>query len=233
MDIDYPSSPPTEPGTGVPRSSSPTEPGTGPPPEIDHTDNDSGTETGSTHTVTGTTTDPTTTKPQFNLTPTTLTTNNPNAAPLSTILQIKEELISQVLTSWVAQQYPIPDPAVAAEMAAMSWDFDSLPAEGPGCMMKLTRTKEGEYVYIPYDDSLDGMEDAMVERVKRMEEWMRSPENVEAIRKLDRELEREVDESCFWELLQQGESAERVDLSGKVSSTQEYTASYAFAKFSY
>ncbi|KAH6624823.1 hypothetical protein B0J18DRAFT_191995 [Chaetomium sp. MPI-SDFR-AT-0129] len=234
------SSSPTEPGTGPPRSSSPTEPGTGPPPEAEHTDSDSVTETGSNYTVTGTTTRPTAlpklylwkttypytvtpidtspvkTNPVQNNLPANKPTNNPKAVPLSTILEIKEELISQVLTLWTSHQYPIPDPAIAAEMAAMSWDYDSLPASGPGCLMKLTRTQEGEYVYMPYDDNMDGMEEAMVARVEKTAEWMRDPENGAAIRRLDGVLEREVDENCFWELLEQGGGAERVDRIGKV-----------------
>ncbi|KAL2169666.1 hypothetical protein VTG60DRAFT_5805 [Thermothelomyces hinnuleus] len=112
-----------------------------------------------------------------------------------TLQRLIEESISQRVTRWKTKQEKIPDRELAAQIIAMCWSHDALPSAGPGCLMPDTK---GGYVYVPYDET-----------------------NGPIVRKMDKLLEKEVNEKCFWEFLD-GDNASRIDFHGKIKILARY-----------
>ncbi|KAL2181600.1 uncharacterized protein P884DRAFT_274094 [Thermothelomyces heterothallicus CBS 202.75] len=129
-----------------------------------------------------------------------------------TLQRIIEESISQRVTGWKIKQKKIPDRELAAQIVAMCWGHDSLPSAGPGCLMPDTK---GGYVYVPYDESRDGLPPPLEERIDKLERWFRNPANGPTVREMDKLLEKEVNEKCFWEF-PDGDNASRLDFHGKL-----------------
>lgn len=127
--------------------------------------------------------------------------------------QAMEEFISQRVSRWQAKQEKVLDRELAAQIVAMCWDYGSLPRKGPGCLLP---DHKGGYVYVPYDDSRDGLSPELEERIEKLERWLRDPVNTPALRLMDKVLEKEVNEKCFWEFLDGG-NASRIDFHGKAS----------------
>ena len=127
--------------------------------------------------------------------------------------QAMEEFISQKVSRWRAKEEKVPDRNLAAQIIAMCWDYGSLPRKGPGCLLP---DHKGGYVYVPYDDSRDGLAPELEERMEKLERWLRDPTNTPALRLMDKILEKEVNEKCFWEFLDGG-NASRIDFHGKAS----------------
>ena len=76
---------------------------------------------------------------------------------------IIKELVTQRLLCWMAKKEKITDRSLPAKIYAMCWDFGSMPARGPGCLVP---NKSG-YVYVPYDDSEEGMGPELQARVEK------------------------------------------------------------------
>ncbi|KAK4106466.1 hypothetical protein N658DRAFT_502927 [Parathielavia hyrcaniae] len=135
----------------------------------------------------------------------------------ATVPQIMEEFVSQRVKRWKARQENVPDRELAAVIGAMCWDNDFLPRRGPGCLLPDGR---GGHAYVPYDERREGLPADLQQRIDILNRWVRNPENAPALRKLDKLLEKEVNEKCFWEFLDGG-SAERVDFHGKAETTDK------------
>ncbi|KAH6849768.1 hypothetical protein B0I37DRAFT_352332 [Chaetomium sp. MPI-CAGE-AT-0009] len=103
----------------------------------------------------------------------------------------------------------------------MSWDYDSLPREGPGCLIT---DHKGGYVYAPYDESREGLPRELEDRIDKLEHWFKDPANLPMLRQMDQILEREVDDKCYWEFLDGG-SASRIDFHGKIKMLAKYRLS--------
>ena len=125
--------------------------------------------------------------------------------------RIIEEFVSQRLLCWMAKKERVPDRSVPAKIVAMCWDFGSLPERGPGC---LVANRKGGYVYVPYDDSKEGITPELEARVEKLARWCRA--NHSAVVRMDKMLEKEVAEKCWWEFLDGG-NASCVDFHGKAS----------------
>jgi hypothetical protein len=130
-----------------------------------------------------------------------------------TLQQLLEEFIRQRINRWKAKQKVITDRELVAQMVAMSWDYDSLPREGPGCLMP---DHKGGYVYIPYDESSEGLTPDLEDRIDKLNHWFKNPANGSIVRQMDKILERQVNDQCFWDFLDGG-NASRIDFHGKAS----------------
>ena len=125
--------------------------------------------------------------------------------------KIIKELVSQRLLCWMAKKEKITDQALGAQIFAMCWDFGSMPDQGPGCLIP---NPKGGYAYVPYDDSTEGVGPELEARVERLGRWC--GENHAGVERMDKMMEKEVDERCWWEFLEGGD-ASGVDFHGKVS----------------
>ncbi len=123
---------------------------------------------------------------------------------------IIKELVTQRLLCWMAKKERITDRSLPAKIYAMCWDFGSMPARGPGCLVP---NKSG-YVYVPYDDSEEGMGPELQARVETLVSWCR--DNRSGLVRIDKMMEKEVAEKCWWEFLDGG-NASCVDFHGKAS----------------
>ncbi|KAK4149212.1 hypothetical protein C8A00DRAFT_19071 [Chaetomidium leptoderma] len=128
-----------------------------------------------------------------------------------TLQQIMDEFISQRVKRWKAKQVNVPNRELAARIAAMCWDYDSLPGLGPGCLLP---DHKGDYVYIPYDDSRDDLPPDPEDRMAMADHWFTNPANTKLLQQADKMLEKQVNDKCFWEFLDGG-SAARLDFHGK------------------
>jgi hypothetical protein len=138
-----------------------------------------------------------------------------DAAQVALAKQMIEAFVSLRIAHWKAKKRIITDGEVAAQIAALGWDYDSLPEQGPGCLLH-DREAEGEYVYVPYDDRREGLPPDILQRAIVLDHWERHAANSAVILQMDRLLEKEVDDKCFWEFLDGGD-ASGVDFHGKVS----------------
>lgn len=127
--------------------------------------------------------------------------------------QMIEALIQERVDRWTARQVTMPDRELAVQLAAMWWDYDLLPASGPGCLLP---DRMGGYIYVPYDEDRHGLPAELLHRMDMLENWTRNPVNAPALRQIDKLLEKEVNDTCFWEFLDGG-NASRIDFNGKVS----------------
>jgi hypothetical protein len=130
-----------------------------------------------------------------------------------TLEQAMEEFISQKVSRWWTKQEKVADKELGAQIVAMSWDYASLPPKGPGCLLP---DHKGGYVYVPYDDSREGLPPELEERAAKLDNWFKNPANTPTLRRMDKVLENEVNEKCWWEFLDGG-SAARLDFHGKAS----------------
>jgi hypothetical protein len=132
-----------------------------------------------------------------------------------TLPQIVEELVSHRVERWKAGQETVRNPEAAAKTAAMCWDYDSLPLNGPGCLIA---EPEGGYAYVPYNDNVSReiLPTDLRGRMEMLDRWLRDRENAPILPRLDKFTEKKVNDECFYEFLDGG-SAERVDFHGKVS----------------
>ncbi|KAL2201232.1 hypothetical protein P885DRAFT_73581 [Corynascus similis CBS 632.67] len=112
----------------------------------------------------------------------------------------------------------MPNRELAAQIVAMCWDHDFLPQAGPGCLMSGCN---GGYVYVPYDESREGLPLDFQNRINELERWFKNPANGSVLRKMDKILEKEVNEKCFWEFLDGG-NASRIDFHGKIKMLARY-----------
>lgn len=120
----------------------------------------------------------------------------------------------------MAKQRKMPNRELAAQIVAMCWDHDFLPQAGPGCLMSGCN---GGYVYVPYDESREGLPLDFQNRINELERWFKNPANGSVLRKMDKILEKEVNEKCFWEFLDGG-NASRIDFHGKVPDPKFFVA---------
>jgi hypothetical protein len=128
--------------------------------------------------------------------------------------ELIQEFISLRIDRWRSKEKEVPDQELAAQLFAMSWDYDSLPPEGPGCLMSGGRTG---YLYVPYDDSREGLPPEIEARINMADRWLGNPANAPVLREMDKIMKRQVDDCCFLEFLEGG-NASRVDFLGKVTS---------------
>lgn len=142
------------------------------------------------------------------------TTEGNHNAPRASPQQMIEEFVSVRILRWQAKQVKVPDREIAAQVAAMSWNFNFLPRGGPGCLLPEPNTDSG-YIYVPYDERVDHLPPEVMKRIEKLNDWFKDPANGPIVRQMDKLLEREVDDKCFWEFLDGG-SAERIDFLGKV-----------------
>ncbi|KAK3302194.1 uncharacterized protein B0T15DRAFT_505249 [Chaetomium strumarium] len=132
--------------------------------------------------------------------------------------QMIEEFISLRIAHWKTKQRRITDREVAAQIAALCWDYDSLPDQGPGCLLP---DRQGGYVYVPYDGRREGLPPDILRRALSLDHWEKNPANCPVILQMDKLLEKEVDEKCFWEFLDGG-NASGVDFHGKIKILAKY-----------
>lgn len=127
--------------------------------------------------------------------------------------QFIQELVSLRVDRWRSKQKEVPDEELVAQLVALSWDYDSLPPEGPGCLISGGSTG---HIYVPYDDSREGLPPEINDRIDKVNRWIADPANAPTLRKMDKILRRQVDNSCFLEFLDGG-NASRIDFIGKVT----------------
>ncbi len=125
--------------------------------------------------------------------------------------RIIKELVSQRLLCWMAKKEKITDQSLPAKIYAMCWDFGSMPERGPGCLVP---NPKGGYVYVPYDDSHEGVGPELEARVEKLANWCKA--NHSGVVRIDKMMEKEVAEKCWWEFLDGGD-ASCVDFHGKAS----------------
>ncbi len=131
-----------------------------------------------------------------------------------TLEEAMEELIEHRISRWWTKQEKVPDARLAAEIVAMCWDFDSLPQRGPGCLLP---DHKGGHIYVPYDDSKEGLSPELIAQSEKLDKWIKTPANAPILREMDEVLEKMVDEKCWWEFLGERSNASRVDFHGKAS----------------
>lgn len=127
--------------------------------------------------------------------------------------QLIQEFISLRIDRWRSKKKDVPDQELAAHLFAMSWNYDSLPPEGPGCIMAGGSTG---HIYIPYDDSRSGLPPEIEARIDMVDQWLGDPANAPVLRGMDQIMRRQIDDYCFSEFLEGG-NASRVDFLGKVT----------------
>ena len=131
-----------------------------------------------------------------------------------TLPQFMDEMITQKLRCWRAAQEKIPDGRLAEQIMAMCWGgSDGNVLKEPGCL--LPDHHKGGYVFVPYNEG-EHLSPELVAGKERLERALQDKANAALARRMDKALEREVNEKCFWEFLD-GDSAARVDFHGKVS----------------
>ncbi|KAK3902105.1 hypothetical protein C8A05DRAFT_15785 [Staphylotrichum tortipilum] len=128
-----------------------------------------------------------------------------------TLPQLMEELIAQKIRCWRAKQETIPDSRIAEPLVAMCWGNDGNLRKRPGCLLP---DHKGGYIYVPYDEGDPTPE--LKAGVERLEKALKDKANAGLVRKMDKALERQVNEKCFWEFLGgHGGDGARIDFHGK------------------
>ncbi|KAJ4304351.1 hypothetical protein N0V88_001964 [Collariella sp. IMI 366227] len=107
---------------------------------------------------------------------------------------------------------------VAAELVGMSFDYNHLPVQGPGCLMP---NRKGGYSYVPYTNPKDEKPFHLDERVKMINQWLQNAENCHTLAEVDKTMENEINDKCFFEFLDGGD-ASRLDFYGKVNMLAKY-----------
>ncbi|KAK4239794.1 hypothetical protein C8A03DRAFT_13845 [Achaetomium macrosporum] len=141
-----------------------------------------------------------------------------DAAQAAAARRMIEEFVSLRVAHWKTKQRRITNQEVAAQIAALCWDYYSLAENGLGCLLP---DREGGYVYVPYDDSREDLPPDILRCAKSLDRWEKDPANSSFILRMDRILEEEVDDKCFWEFLDGGD-ASGVDFQGKINILAKY-----------
>ena len=132
-----------------------------------------------------------------------------------TLRQIMEEMIAQKLRCWRAKQEKITDNnRIAEQIIAMCWGGnDRNLTQTPGCLLQ---DPQGGYVFVPYDESGDNQSPELKTSTEMLNKALKDKANAGLVRKMDKALEKEVNDKCFWEFIDGGDAA-RVDFHGKAS----------------
>lgn len=119
--------------------------------------------------------------------------------------QIKDELIAQRVECWRAKQRKVDRRDLAIELSAMGTHPWCSVAREPGCLLSDGR---GGYVYVPYDDSTAGLAPELLGRIRTLDSWMRNPRSEPILAEVDRLLEGEVKDKCFFEFQDDGDASQ-------------------------
>lgn len=128
--------------------------------------------------------------------------------------KIKEEHVRLRVNRWKAKQVKVPNDEIAIQLAGLCFDYSVLPGGKRGCLLP---DPAGGYVYVPYSDEYkkDDLPADLLERVNTLEAITNNHKNLPVLRQVDKLMEDEVNDTCFWEFLDGGD-ASQIDFQGKV-----------------
>ncbi|KAL2024424.1 hypothetical protein VTK56DRAFT_8235 [Thermocarpiscus australiensis] len=125
---------------------------------------------------------------------------------------IKNEFVFQRVKRWRTKQKKIRSNQLGLELGEINSE------EQPGCLLS---GNNGGYVYVPYDDDRKDLPPNLRDRILQLERWASNPANSVIMRQVDKLLEDEVSDKCWFEFLDGGD-ASQVDFHGKVKMLAKY-----------